>query len=177
MSTQRVAQTSCGDEDADDCDTFRDDPLSKLTAGRLPEEDPPASTDNEPFGESDYRQRTASNELRIDDQFIASFDQPPQAIVVDLDPSADPVHGSQQMVLFNAFEDEYCFMPFHLYAGLTGKLITTVLCPGKSPTGRESSACSSEGSKSCAKPFRTPPDLAERLSSHQIACHGLAGDA
>ena len=42
-----------------------------------------------------------------------------------------------QMALFNAFEDEYCFMPFHLYDGLSDKLITTVLRPGKPPTDRE----------------------------------------
>lgn len=138
MLTQRVAQICCGYEDADDCDTLRDDPLFKLTAGRLPEEDALAS---QPTMSRLENRVTVKELLRMGyaliDQFIASFDEPPQAIVLDLDPSADHVHGSQQMALFNAFEDEYCFMPFHLYDGLTGKLITTVLRPGKSPSDHE----------------------------------------
>ncbi len=32
------------------------------------------------------------------------------------------------------FEDEYCFMPFHVYKGLSGKYITSVLRAGKMPT-------------------------------------------
>jgi hypothetical protein len=31
-------------------------------------------------------------------------------------------------------EDEYCFMPFHVYEGLSGKYITSVLRAGKTPT-------------------------------------------
>jgi hypothetical protein len=138
MLTQRIAQICCGYEDADDCDALRNDPLFKLTAGRLPEEDALASQPTM----SRLENRVSVKELlrmgyALIDQFIVSFDEPPQAIVLDLDPSADHVHGSQQMALFNAFEDEYCFMPFHLYDGLTGKLITTVLRPGKTPTDQE----------------------------------------
>ena len=54
-----------------------------------------------------------------------------------MDPTADVAHGQQQLALFNAFEGEYCFMPFHVYEGLSGKFITTVLRAGKSPTAQE----------------------------------------
>jgi hypothetical protein len=138
MLTQRVAQICCGYEDADDCDHLRDDPLFKMTAGRLPEADALAS---QPTMSRLENRISVKELLRIGyvlvDQFIASFDVAPEAIVLDLDPTSDPVHGNQQMALFNAFEDEYCFMPFHLYDGLSGKLITTVLRPGKTPTDRE----------------------------------------
>jgi hypothetical protein len=138
MLTQRIAPICCGCEDADDCDVLRDDPLFKLTAGRLPEKDALAS---QPTMSRLENRVTVKELLRMGyaliDQFITSFDEPPKAIVLDLDPSADHVHGTQQMALFNAFEDEYCFMPFHLYDGLSGKLITPVLRPGKSPTDRE----------------------------------------
>jgi len=138
MLTQRVTQICCGYEDANDCDSLRNDPLFKIAAGRLPEEEALAS---QPTMSRLENQVSAQDLLRIGyalvDQFIASFDVAPEAIVLDLDPTADTVHGTQQMALFNAFEDEYCFMPFHLYDGLTGKLITTVLRPGKTPTDRE----------------------------------------
>lgn len=138
MLAQRIAQICCGYEDADDCDALRNDPLFKLAAGRLPDE---AALASQPTMSRLENRVTAKELLRMGyglvDQFIGSFDQAPEAIVLDLDPTADHVHGSQQMALFNAFEDEYCFMPFHLYDGLTGRLITTVLRPGKPPADHE----------------------------------------
>lgn len=138
MLTQRVAQICCGYEDANDCDSLRDDPLFKMAAGRLPEE---AALASQPTMSRLENQVSVRDLLRIGyalvDQFIASFDTAPEAIVLDLDPTSDPVHGKQQLALFNAFEDEYCFMPFHLYDGLSGKLITTVLRPGRTPTDQE----------------------------------------
>ncbi|MFQ6105004.1 MAG: IS1380 family transposase [Candidatus Glassbacteria bacterium] len=44
------------------------------------------------------------------------------------------------MTLFNAFYDEHCYMPLHVYEGRSGKLITTILRPGKRPSGREITA-------------------------------------
>ena len=138
MLAQRVTQICCGYEDANDCDSLRDDPLFKVAAGRLPEE---AALASQPTMSRLENQVSVRELLRIGyalvDQFIASFDTAPGAIVLDLDPTADTVHGTQQLALFNAFEDEYCFMPFHLYDGLSGKLITTVLRPGTTPTDQE----------------------------------------
>jgi len=71
------------------------------------------------------------------DQFIASYQSAPEVIVLDMDPTADITYGHQQLTFFNALEGEYCFMPFHVYEGISGKLITTVLRPGKSPTAME----------------------------------------
>lgn len=181
MLTQRITQICCGYEDADDCDALRDDPLFKLAAGRLPEEDALASQPTM----SRLENRVSVNELlrigyALIDQFVASFDKPPQAVVLDLDPSADHVHGSQQMALFNAFEDEYCFMPFHLYDGLTGKLITTVLRPGKTPTDREILSVIKRVVKRLRKAFpetrlifrgdshHTKPAVMDWLEAHQV---------
>lgn len=59
------------------------------------------------------------------------------AIVLDIDDTDDPTHGSQQLALFNAYHDNYCYMPLHIYEGESGKLITTILRPGKRPSGKE----------------------------------------
>ena len=72
--------------------------------------------------------------------FLQSFTTHPKAIVIDMDPTAVHCHGAQQLLLFNAHEDEYCLMPFHVYDGLTGKLITTTIRSGKTPTGGDSGA-------------------------------------
>jgi hypothetical protein len=71
------------------------------------------------------------------DVFIDSYAKPPKAIVLDIDDTDDPTHGSQQLSLFNAYHDCYCYMPIHIYEGKSGKLITTILRPGKRPSGNE----------------------------------------
>ena len=62
------------------------------------------------------------------------------AIVIDLDHTPAITHGSQQMNLFNAKYQDYCYLPLLIFEGLSGKLITAILRPGKTPTGRENAA-------------------------------------
>jgi hypothetical protein len=69
--------------------------------------------------------------------FVGSYKKPPKEIILDLDDTDDVVYGSQQLRLFNAFVDAYCYMPLHIYEGHSGKLITTILRPGKRPKGAE----------------------------------------
>ncbi len=71
------------------------------------------------------------------DVFIASYDKAPQGIVLDIDDTDDPTYGHQQLSLFNAYHDCYCYMPLHIYEGKSGKLITTILRPGKRASGKE----------------------------------------
>ena len=61
--------------------------------------------------------------------FIESYDQPPKKLTIDIDDTDDPTHGAQQLTLFHAYYDEYCYLPVHLYEGESGKLITTLLRP------------------------------------------------
>jgi hypothetical protein len=35
------------------------------------------------------------------------------------------------LTLFNNYYGGYCFMPLHIYEGFSGKLITTILKPGR----------------------------------------------
>jgi hypothetical protein len=71
------------------------------------------------------------------DSFVASYDQVPQSVLLDIDDTADEVHGAQQPSLFNGYYDCYCYLPLHLYEGQSGKLITSILRPGRRPTGEE----------------------------------------
>ena len=136
---QRAYQISCGYEDADDCDALREDPVFKTAVGRDPVED--AALGSQPTMTRLENAVTVRDLLRLGyafvDQFIASYAEPPRMIVLDMDPTADAVHGQQQLALFNAYEDEYCFMPFHVYEGLSGKFITSVLRAGKTLTAKE----------------------------------------
>jgi hypothetical protein len=71
------------------------------------------------------------------DLWCKSHQRPPKAITLDIDDTADTVHGHQQLSLFNAHHDERCFMPIHVYDANTGHCVLTVLRPGKTPDGNE----------------------------------------
>ncbi len=60
-------------------------------------------------------------------QCIASYDSPPKVIVLDVDDTEDRVHGQQEHAGYDGYYGGSCFMPFHLYEGLSGRLITTIL--------------------------------------------------
>lgn len=136
---QRAYQISCGYEDANDCDALRNDPAIKTAVGRDPVGD--GALGSQPTMTRLENAVTVRDLLQLGyafvDQFIASYEQPSRMIVLDMDPTADAVHGQQQLALFNAYEDEYCFMPFHVYEGQSGKLIASVLRSGKTPTAKE----------------------------------------
>jgi len=121
MLSQRVFQIACGYEDADDADTLRDDPALKMACERLPADEALAS---QPTLSRLENAVTRTDLYRIAevlvDSFIDSYRTPPVAILLDIDDTADTIHGHQQMALFNAFYDEYCYLPIHIYEGRTG---------------------------------------------------------
>jgi hypothetical protein len=139
MLGQRIFQIACGYEDANDCNTLRHDPAFKAACGRLPIlGDPLASQpsvsrfENTPRRSELYRTAHA-----LFDTFVASYDRAPTSLLLDIDDTADEVHGAQQQSLFNGYYDNYCYLPLHIYEGQSGKLITSILRPGRRPTGKE----------------------------------------
>jgi len=136
---QRIFQLACGYDDANDCDSLRRDPAFKAACERLPiggtnlASQPTMSRfENAPRRSELYRTAHA-----LFDTFVASYDRAPKAILLDMDDTADEVHGAQQQALFNGYYDAYCYLPLHIYEGQSGKLITSILRPGRRPTGEE----------------------------------------
>src|SRR6266581_8621260 len=126
---QRVFYIAAGYEDANDADPLRDDPIFKLMLDRLPETGAPLAS--QPTI-SRFENRVSRTELYrmarvLVEQFIASYASPPTVIVLDVDDTEDPVHGQQEHARYDGYYGGYCFMPLHLYAGLSGRLITTIL--------------------------------------------------
>ena len=80
----------------------------------------------------------------LGDHFLDSFGaEDPEIICIDMDPTAHRVYGQQELALFNWKVDDYCLMPFHVYDGITGRLITAVMAtirPGKTPSHGSSMA-------------------------------------
>ena len=139
LLTQRVFQIACGYEDANDCNALRQDPAFKAACDRLPitgaalASQPTMSRFENRIRRSDlYRIASA-----FADVFVASYKEPPKAILLDIDDTEDRVYGSQQLSLFNGYFKSYCYQPLHIYEGQTGKLITTILRPGARPTGKQ----------------------------------------
>lgn len=135
---QRSTQICHGYEDANDCDTMRNDAAMMVAAGRVPGDEPLASQPTMTRLENSVGLRDLIRLFYVFlDNFLDSYEAAPKLIVIDMDPTPNRVYGDQQLALFNAHYDEYCLMPFHVYEGLTGRLITTVVRPGKTPSKEE----------------------------------------
>src|SRR3981189_3064638 len=81
---------------------------------------------------------TTSSRISSHGRFFTRFPcRAPKSITLDIDDTADTVHGHQQLSLFNAHYDERCFLPIHVYDAATGHCVLTILRPGKTPDGKE----------------------------------------
>jgi len=125
---QRVFQIAAGYEDANDANTLRHDPIFKLLLGRLPESGAPLASQPTISRFENRASRTDLYRLArvLVDQFIASYERAPKLIVLDFDDTEDPAHGQQEQVRYDGHYGGYCFLPLHVYEGLSGRLITTV---------------------------------------------------
>lgn len=138
LLTQRTVQICHGYEDANDCDTMREDAVLKIASGRGPEDGPLASQPTMTRLENSVGTRDLIRLFHVFvDNFLDGYASAPDCVVIDMDPTPNRVYGDQQLALFNAHYDEYCLMPFHVYEGLTGRLIATIVRPGKTPSKEE----------------------------------------
>ncbi|MCP5073668.1 MAG: IS1380 family transposase [Rhodobacteraceae bacterium] len=139
MIRSRMLAIACGYEDCDDLDELRHDPAFKLACERLPDTGPALASqptlsrlENTPS----WRE-LARMGLALIDLFCASFAAVPGHIVLDIDDTADRVHGGQQLSLFNSHAGGYCFQPIHIYEATSQKPVCFILRPGKRPSGEE----------------------------------------
>jgi hypothetical protein len=98
--------------DQNDHDLLRSDPVFKLLCGRsihgadLASQPTLSRFENAIDTRSCFRLR----ELLVD-QFVASFEAPPQRLTLDLDPFDDPTHGQQQLTFFHGYYQQYQYLP------------------------------------------------------------------
>jgi hypothetical protein len=136
---ERVFAIACGYADGNDLDDLRHDPAFKMACGRLP--DSGVDLASQPTISRLENAPNLRDLIRISrgmvDFWCTSQLHPPKGIVLDIDDTADTVHGHQQMSLFNAHYDERCFLPIHIYDAETGHCVVTIPREGKTPNGRE----------------------------------------
>lgn len=129
LVSQRVMQIAAGYEDANDCNGLRDDGVLKICCNSQ------ESLSSQPTM-SRFENAVSNRELYkiaqvFADQFISSYEKQPEVIILDCDDTDAQTYGDQQLSLFNNYYGGYCYMPLHIYEGLSGKLITSLLKPGR----------------------------------------------
>ncbi|MCP4078080.1 MAG: hypothetical protein GY744_18075 [Gammaproteobacteria bacterium] len=122
-------QIAVGYEDAKDCDELRGNRIFKIRSGKLPQSggDLVSQPTMSRFENSVSRSELYRIAKHIASCFINSYE--PEVIIIDCHDTNINVHGNQLQIEYNHYYGEYCFMPLHIYEGLSGELITTILKP------------------------------------------------
>jgi len=137
---QRVYQQGCLYEDGNDANSLRTDPAFKLAAGRKPLDEDNHLASQPTFSRLENaatRKDIYRMTLALVDHFISTEAHPPKVLIVDMDHTNDPTYGQQELSFYNHHYQQHCYMPLTIFDGLSGKLITAILRPGKRPTGKE----------------------------------------
>ena len=112
---QRIYGLALGYEDLNDHDGLRRDPLWQTATER-----------DAALGSSStlcrWENRVGRKEAWLMhqvlfEQFVGSFEAPPEALILDVDPTDDRVHGSQVGAYFHGYYGDYCFLPLYVFCG------------------------------------------------------------
>jgi len=140
LFAQRIYQIASGYADGHDANSLRHDPVFKLSMERPPL-DPAQDLASAPtlsrLEHSVDRKDLYRLTHALVDHFIASYPEPPAAIVLDLDHSDDQTHGQQEFAFSNHHYRSYCYLPLFIFEGTSHALVTACLRPGTRPPGRE----------------------------------------
>jgi hypothetical protein len=140
LLAQRIYQIASGYADGNDANSLRRDPLLKLGVERpplAPEQDLASAPTFSRLEHSVDRKDLYRLTQALGAHFVASYPEPPAAIVLDLDHTDDPTHGQQELTFYNHYYKNYYYLPLLVFEGLSGALVTACLRPGTRPTGAE----------------------------------------
>ncbi len=124
---QRVYGLCLGYEDLNDHQTLRTDPALQSSIEReevLGSQSTLCRLENR----VDRRVAVDVHNLLLE-QFIASYDAPPDELILDFDATDDPVHGRQEGRFFHGYYDHYCFLPLYVFCG--DQLLVSYLRPSR----------------------------------------------
>ena len=131
MVRQRTFQIDAGYNDQNDADCLRDDPVFKMALSRAPLSGMPLASQPSLSRFENIPSRSALYCMAVVlvDKFVESYSEEPPMIVLDFDDTEARTYGGQQLTLFNKHHGGYCYTPLHVYEGLSGRLVTTLLKP------------------------------------------------
>lgn len=134
MLRQRVYGIALGYEDLNDHDALRTDPLFKVLAESA--KDLASSPTLCRFENAASSAVLARMSRVLVEQFIESFESPPEELVLDFDATDDEVHGTQEGRFFHGYYDCYCFLPLYVFCG--GRLLVSYLRPSNIDAAKHS---------------------------------------
>ena len=130
LVAQRVLGIAAGYEDLNDHDALRTDPLWGAVLGKLEAKRSDCealagkSTLNrlelsrtEPTRYHKIAHDPAAIEGLFVDLFLEAHRRAPREIVLDLDATDDPLHGTQEERFFHGYYDGYCYLPLYIFCG------------------------------------------------------------
>jgi hypothetical protein len=150
---QQVYQILADYPDCNDADTLRTDPLFQILAGADPDPDRPLASgstlarfqyaftrrqrelpeeDRPAFGEM-YRARTDRIRIVNDflvETFIRTRPKPPAYVILDIDPTDDPVHGKQALAGYHGYYQQHQYFPLLILDGASRFPLAAWLRPG-----------------------------------------------
>lgn len=131
---ERVFGIAQGYEDGNDAAALRDEPLFKVACS---DEDADGALASQP-SLSRFENRAAERGLGMAKRvllshFIGRYKRRfarPRRLTLDLDTTADPTHGQQELAFFNGYYRTYCYQHLLIHTA-EGDLIHASLLPGK----------------------------------------------
>lgn len=135
LIAQRLYGLVQGYEDLNDHDQLRHDPMFGIAVGKLESEHPRCaplagkSTLNrleqamhvagDLSGERyvKFQVKPTAMESLLVKVFIEQQGREPKQIILDMDVSDDPVHGTQEQAFFNGYYDHECYAPLFIFCG------------------------------------------------------------
>lgn len=122
---QRIYSLCAGYEDLNDQLTLRHD-VALQTAVEQDKELASASTLCRWENRAGRKAARAMHEVLLE-QFIASFKEAPEELILDFDATDDRVHGSQEGRSFHGYYGDWCFLPLYVFCG--DQLLVSYLRP------------------------------------------------
>ncbi len=143
---QRVYAIACGYPDGNDAARLSADPVHKLLVGRDPvggdelASQPTLSRFENGTDRADLYRMAEALAQRVIERHRRRRRGRARVVTLDLDQTHDPAHGEQQLVLFNAYYGEWCYLPLLGFVSFDDEkdqyLVAAVLRPGNAPDKR-----------------------------------------
>jgi hypothetical protein len=137
---QRVFAVACGYPDANDSARLASDPIHKMLLDRDPlsgrdlASQPTLSRFENAVGPKELYAMAEVLALRVMEHHTKRLARRVRRVTIDLDPTADPTHGAQQLSFFNGHYDSWCYLPVLGFLSFNDEreqyLCTAVLRPG-----------------------------------------------
>lgn len=115
MLRERIAGIAGGYPDANDADRLRNDRMMQMVCGRggrsLASQPTLSRFENSPSSTDLLRLGYAFTDAIIAHERRKRRSKRVRRITIDMDPTEDPTYGDQQLTFFNAFYDNWCYLP------------------------------------------------------------------